>query len=216
LHAARSTATRSIPSRCHLPKCMLSASLIACRCRPATRSSSAATRCTRACPSRRAHGTSSRVSSEGGRCRSPSSWSRSHQLTASLVRYVLTGFVDFRAAVEAVRPFYGPIPGALPTPELHAECLPLFTGTLPTLRLERAACMQVLSMAPAPLSSQARCPLRLERAACMQVLSTAPVPHPSLHRHAAHSVWSGQQRLPLATPRHEPRAPLPRLWWRPR
>ena len=84
---------------------------------------------------------------------------------ASLVRYVLTGFVDFRAAVEAVRPFYGPIPGAPPTPELHAECLPLFTGTLPTLRLERAACMQVLSMAPAPLSSQARCPLRLERAA---------------------------------------------------
>jgi len=169
---------------------MLSASLIACRCPPATRSSSAATRCIRACPSRRAHGTSSRVSSEGGRC-------RSHQLAASftpalasLVRYVLTGFVDFRAAVEAVRPFYGPIPGALPTPELHAECLPLFTGTLPTLRLERAA--------------------------CMQVLSTAPVPHPSLHRHAAHSVWSGQQRLPLATPRHEPRAPLPRLWRRPR
>ena len=80
-------------------------------------------------------------------------------------RYVLTGFVDFRAAVEAVRPFYGLIPGALPTPELHAECLSLFTGTLSTLRLERAACMQVLTMAPAPLSSQARCPHRMERAA---------------------------------------------------
>ncbi len=49
---------------------------------------------------------------------------------------------------------HGPIPGAPPTPELHAECLPLFTGTLPTLRLERAACMQVLSTAndpPSPL-----------------------------------------------------------------
>ena len=56
---------------------MLSASLIACRCPLATRSSSAATRCTRACPSRRAHGTSSRISSEGGRCRSHQLWPRS-------------------------------------------------------------------------------------------------------------------------------------------
>jgi hypothetical protein len=170
LHAARSTATRSIPSRCHLPNWMLSASLIACRCRPATRSSSAATRCTRACPSRRAHGTSSRVSSEGGRC-------RSHQLTASLVRYVLTGFVDFRAAVEAVRPFYGPIPGALVTPPWHAECSA--QRPHPSLHTGPSQARHPLPncMLSASLSSQARCP---------------------------HSVWSGQRACKCSSRRPHP------------
>jgi hypothetical protein len=108
----------------------------------------------------------------------------------SQARHPLRNGMQVLSTAPAPLSSHGPIPGAPPTPELHAECLPLFTGTLPTLRLERAA--------------------------CMQVLITAPAPHPSLHRHAAHSVWSGQQRLPLATPRHEPRAPLPRLWRRPR
>ena len=31
-------------------------------------------------------------------------------------RYILTGFVDFRASPEAVRPFYGSLPGELPRP----------------------------------------------------------------------------------------------------
>lgn len=31
-------------------------------------------------------------------------------------RYILTGFVDFRASVGEVRPFYGDLPGALPMP----------------------------------------------------------------------------------------------------
>jgi hypothetical protein len=134
---------------------------------------------------------------------------------ASLVRYVLTGFVDFRAAVEAVRPFYGPIPGALPTPALHAECSA--RRPHPSLHTAPSQARHPLPncMLSASLSSQARCPhfVWSGQRACK---CSAWRPHPSLHRHAAHSVWSGQQRLPLATPRHEPRAPLPRLWRRPR
>jgi hypothetical protein len=96
---------------------------------------------------------------------------------ASLVRYVLTGFVDFRAAVEAVRPFYGPIPGALVTPPWHAECSA--QRPHPSLHTGPSQARHPLPncMLSASLSSQARCP---------------------------HSVWSGQRACTCSSRRPHP------------